>query len=257
MEYFVICVVAFLASGLTLFSGFGLGTILLPAFALFFPIDVAIALTAVVHFLNNLFKLFLVGKFANKAVVLAFGLSAIFAAFWGAQTLLWLGNIKPIMKYALSDHEFFIAPVKLIIAVLMIAFAFFEILPQFSKINFDKKYLPAGGLLSGFFGGLSGNQGAFRSAFLVKCGLPKESFIATGVVIACMVDVSRISVYGTHIFSGVLNEQKTLLLATVLSAFLGAFISNRFVKKITLRIVQNIVTAMLVLIALLLGVGII
>ncbi len=37
MAYFIVAAVALLASGLTLFSGFGLGTLLLPAFALFFP----------------------------------------------------------------------------------------------------------------------------------------------------------------------------------------------------------------------------
>lgn len=43
-------------SGLTLFSGFGLGTILMPVFALFFPLPLAISATAVVHFANNIFK---------------------------------------------------------------------------------------------------------------------------------------------------------------------------------------------------------
>lgn len=57
MSYLIICSVAFVASGLTFFSGFGLGTLLLPAFALFFTVEKAIALTAVVHFLNGLFKL--------------------------------------------------------------------------------------------------------------------------------------------------------------------------------------------------------
>ena len=60
MEYILIPIVALLASALTFFSGFGLGTLLLPAFALFFPVDVAIALTAIVHFLNNTFKFVLV-----------------------------------------------------------------------------------------------------------------------------------------------------------------------------------------------------
>ena len=50
----VVCGFALLASGLTFFSGFGLGTLLLPAFAPFFPVDRAIALTAAVHFLNGL-----------------------------------------------------------------------------------------------------------------------------------------------------------------------------------------------------------
>ena len=47
MEFFFIPLAAFVASTLTLFSGFGLGTLLMPVAALFFPIDVAIAMTAV------------------------------------------------------------------------------------------------------------------------------------------------------------------------------------------------------------------
>ena len=61
MDVLLISIVAFIGSGLTFFSGFGLGTVLLPVFALFFPVQVAVGLTAVVHFLNNLFKLGLVG----------------------------------------------------------------------------------------------------------------------------------------------------------------------------------------------------
>ena len=36
MSYLIICTVALAVSGLTLFSGFGLGTLLMPVFALFF-----------------------------------------------------------------------------------------------------------------------------------------------------------------------------------------------------------------------------
>ena len=74
MDYLIISVVAFLVSGVTLFSGFGLGTVLMPVFALFFPVPVAIAATAVVHLANNVFKVILVGKNANGRVVVAFAL---------------------------------------------------------------------------------------------------------------------------------------------------------------------------------------
>ncbi len=57
MELVLIGFAALLASGLTLLSGFGLGTALMPVFALFFPLPLAIVATAVVHFANNLFKL--------------------------------------------------------------------------------------------------------------------------------------------------------------------------------------------------------
>jgi uncharacterized membrane protein YfcA len=42
VDYLVVCFVALLVSALTLFSGFGLGTVLMPAFALFFPVPVAV-----------------------------------------------------------------------------------------------------------------------------------------------------------------------------------------------------------------------
>jgi hypothetical protein len=64
----IVGVTAFVASGLTLFSGFGLGTVLLPVFSLFLPVPLAVAATAVVHFANNLFKLGLVGTAADWRV---------------------------------------------------------------------------------------------------------------------------------------------------------------------------------------------
>ncbi|MCX5769140.1 MAG: sulfite exporter TauE/SafE family protein, partial [Candidatus Hydrogenedentes bacterium] len=43
MAYAVIILVSLAVSALTLFSSFGLGTLLLPAFALFFAVPVAVA----------------------------------------------------------------------------------------------------------------------------------------------------------------------------------------------------------------------
>jgi len=48
------------------FLCFGLGTILTPVLAVFFPMPIAVAATAVVHLSNNLFKVFLVGRYVNK-----------------------------------------------------------------------------------------------------------------------------------------------------------------------------------------------
>lgn len=47
--------------------------------------------------------------------------------------------------------------------------------------------------------GLYGNQGALRSAFLLRGGLSKESLIATVIVIACIADYTRITVDGSHL----------------------------------------------------------
>lgn len=88
MSYLIICTVALLVSGLTLFSGFGLGTLLMPAFALFFPVEVAVAATAIVHLANKIFKVGLVGRNADFGVVWRFALPAAVAAMLGALLLL-------------------------------------------------------------------------------------------------------------------------------------------------------------------------
>src|SRR3990167_7121499 len=103
MEYIIVGFAAVIASGLTLFSVFGLGTLLLPVFAIFFPIEVAIGMTAVVHFLNNIFKLSILGKYAKKVVVLRFGLPAVISAFLGAFVLIWFSNLEPLLSYHLGD----------------------------------------------------------------------------------------------------------------------------------------------------------
>lgn len=257
MDVLLICLFAAFASLLTFYSGFGLGTILLPVFAVFFPVEIAVGLTGIVHLLNNLFKLVLVGKHANKMVVLKFGIPAILGAFAGAQLLLVLSGITAIASYELFDKIFYITPVKAAISVLMIAFTILEIIPKFKTMEFSQNKLMFGGLLSGFFGGLSGHQGALRSAFLLKFGLVKEAFIATGVVIACLVDFTRISIYLTKFLSNDVISNWAIILAATLSAFLGAYFGNKLLIKVTFKFVQLVVLILILILAVLLGLGII
>ena len=257
MEYLLIGGAAALASALTLFSGFGLGTLLLPVMALFFPIDLAIALTAVVHALNNLFKCWLMGRHADWAVVLKFGLPAILAALIGARLLLYLSDLQPLFHYQVFGREALVMPVKLVVAALMVIFAWFELAPRRAPLALTPRYLPLGGMVSGFFGGLSGHQGALRSAFLIKAGLTKESFIATGVVISLMVDIPRIVMYGVSLPGLHLGDNRLLIAVAVLSAFAGAWLGNQLLAKVTLRLVQIIVALMLLAIAAALGSGLI
>ncbi len=255
--YLFIALAALFTAGLTLFSGFGLGTLFLPVFVLFFPLKVAIALTAVVHLANNLFKLVLLGKHANRSVVLRFGLPAIAAAYLGAQALLWLGELDPLFTYHLWNRTFQVMPVKLVIALLMIGFALLEIAPAATRFSLLPRYLPVGGLLSGFFGGLSGHQGALRSIFLLRCGLSKEGFIGTGIIIACLVDFSRLIVYFERFFLADLTQNAAILLTAIAAAFAGTLLGSLLVGKVTMRIIQIIVSLLLGGIALGLAAGVI
>ena len=121
MEYLIIGLAAATASGLTLFSGFGLGTLLMPVFILFFPVDVAIAVTAIVHLLNNILKLILLGRYADREVVIKFGIAAVLAALIGAWLLVWLFNLPAIYSYELAGKTYDVSTVNAVVGLLIAA----------------------------------------------------------------------------------------------------------------------------------------
>jgi uncharacterized membrane protein YfcA len=257
MTTFIITITAFLASILTLYSGFGLGTILMPVVAIFFPVTVAVALTAFVHLLNNLFKLAALWRDIDWRVTGRFGLPAILATVPGAWLLTGLADLPELYSYTLAEHAFFITPVKLIIGVLLIIFATMEWLPVLKKIKLTEKSLPLGGVLSGFFGGLSGHQGAFRSAFLIHAGLDKNAFVGTNAAIAALVDMTRLAVYGLNITLLLGQVNTGLIIAATAAAFAGVLAGKTGLKKITIGFIQKLVAVLLYILGGLLIAGVI
>jgi len=249
LEYTAVGAVALVAGALTLFSGFGLGTLLMPALALFYDLETAIAATAIVHLANNLLKLALVGKWAAWETVIIFGIPAALFAFFGARALAELGDLGVIARYSLGPVDATVTPEKLVIGLLIGAFALLEGKPG-KGLSVSMKWLPVGGALSGFFGGLSGHQGALRTVFLRRAKLDKRQLVGTFAACAVLVDASRLIGYGAGFFGEklrTLNEEGRLgpVYVALACAFLGSFVGARLVKKVTLEAVQGIITAML------------
>jgi uncharacterized membrane protein YfcA len=252
LQHLLIPAAALIASLLTLLSGFGLGTLLLPVFALFFPLPLAVGMTAVVHLLNNLFKASLLWRNADRGVLLAFGAPAVLGALAGVWTLERLGHMAPLYQGMRKD----VGPLAIALAVLMVVFAITELSPRLKGFGFAGRHHALGGALSGFFGGLSGHQGALRSMFLLRSGLGKEAYIATGVMIALVVDLTRIPLYLRTLNADALLHEWPLLLAAVLAAFAGAWAGKKLIPVITYRAVQWTVAVLMVLIAGMLVAGI-
>ena len=257
MEIIIVSIIAFLVAILTFFSGFGLGTILTPVFMFFFPVELSIALTGVVHFFNNIFKIILVGRNANREVLIKFGAPAVIAALIGSAILINIADAPPLFSYTMQGSLIEVSMVKFIISLLLIIFASMDLIPYFRDLTFDKNKLPIGGIMSGFFGGLSGNQGALRSAFLIKAGLSKEAFIGTAVVVSTFVDFTRLSVYATRFSQAGLIDNLSLVICATMAGIAGSFIGNKLLKKVTLKRLQSFVAVMLILIALGFGAGLI
>jgi uncharacterized membrane protein YfcA len=142
-----------------------------------------------------------------------------------------------------------------------VTLALLELSSRFAGLDFPPRYLILGGLLSGFFGGLSGNQGALRAAFLIKAGMAKEAFIGTSVVSAVIVDTARLPVYGLSIYRKSVellpSDMIGIVAAATLAAFVGAYFGARLIGKVTLRGIQLTVAAAMAMIGFCLAIGLI
>ncbi len=257
MEFVFIPLTALLASGLTLISGFGLGTLLFPVMALFFDLPSAMAITAVVHMLNNLFKLGLMGRHISGAVFWRFAVTALPFAFVGAWLMVTLAEASTWFEYQWLGFQFSVKPLGMCMGLLLLLMVAIKHWPGFKQMKIQASWMPLGGAISGFFGGLSGHQGAFRSLFLMATDLNKQAFIATGVVIAVAIDVVRTAVYGWHFFDSDVVLDVGLMTVTTLAAFLGAYLGRQWLEKITLATVHRLVTWMLSILGLAMVAGII
>jgi len=266
MDFILIPLVSAAVAALTLVSGFGLGTLLMPAFAIFFPIEIAIAATGVVHFVNNLFRVAIVGRWADREVVMRFGIPAIIAALVGAALMTAMADVPALYNYRFGPLPAKITWLKLVIATLLALFATLELWPKYQQLSFPLNALPIGGVLSGFFGGISGMQGALRAPFLLRAGLKEQSYVGTANVISTIVDLARLVVY----FVGfawltkkgqyeALSDRRTFWLvgAACLAGFLGSYFGAKVVKKVTLRAIRYLVAVLLFVAAAALAMGVV
>jgi uncharacterized membrane protein YfcA len=242
MDFILIGAVAFLASALTFFSGFGLGTLLLPAFALFLPAAPAVAATAIVHLLNGLFKGTLVFRMAHWPTVLRFGLFAVPGAIAGALIL------------SLLDDRV----AGTVIGAALIVFGALELTPWFRKLKAPDGLMPIGGAVTGLFGGLTGQQGALRSIFLLRTNLDGPQFIATGTLVSILIDLARVPTYFATFTATSLNfDARAIgLIATgAAAAFAGAWLGSRYLATSKIEVVRLLVAGLLFVIggALVLG----
>lgn len=221
---------AYFAAAMATVAGFGSSTLLIPIALFFVDFKTAVFLVASFHLFNNLFKVRLFSAAVDLRLFKLFGIPSILLAFAGAQCIA-------------------VFPVRILTRVLA-AFLLFFSATTFLKPHFRMKATPfhaiLGGGLSGFLAGLIGLGGAIRSAFLVNFGLKKEAYVATGALIALVVDLTRVP---TYVWQGAAADY-VVLPALFVAAYFGVKTGKLFLGKIPQVSFQKIVAAALFLIGL-------
>lgn len=250
--FWIIPIVAFFATLLTFFCGFGLGTMLLAAMLWYFPPEIAVALTAIVHLVNSFSKSIL-NRRVNWSFVLRFGIASMFAAMVGSIILKKLVSIShAAYDLTTSNLTHPVSYLSCIIGLIMILVSLFELRLKNKNIDIP---LWSGGLISGFMGGLSGHQGALRSAFLVNKITNVGEFVATTAFIGLLTDIARNAVYLTSINWDQLNLK--LLVLTCAFAVIGVLFGTYLLKKLSINSIQQMVSAGIFLLGLSMMLGLI
>ena len=208
---------SFLGALATFFTGFGLNTILVPVFMIYFDAPLAVLMAGIVHLFNNILKVALTSRSINWHLFRNFGLPALLFAFIGAQLL---NAVKDTVGPQLTP----------VFGAIFILFALLELFNW--KLPLQGLWaMRIGGILSGFFGGFSGHQGALRALFLSKLKMEPIVFVATTAIISLLVDLTRVSVY----FSGswLYNYYPTyIMIYCVPSALVGTLIGRKYIQKV-------------------------
>lgn len=107
------------------------------------------------------------------------------------------------------------------------------------------------GLLSGFFGGVAGNQGGLRSAALLSFRLEPVTFVATATATALLVDLGRTPIYLWRVGPALVVLWVPISVATS-GVLLGTLLGERVLLGLQQPRFRLVVSVLILLVGLLL-----
>ncbi len=221
-----VSIIAFVAGATASVVGFGIGSLLTPLIAVRYGTDVAVAVVALPHLGGGLLRGWLLRRSIDRRVVVRFG---ILSAIGGLVGALVFARLSP--------------------SVLTRILGLLLLLTASAGISrWSERWTPRGilpwvfGALSGFFGGVVGNQGGLRAAALSTFGLAPAAFVATSTFIGVIVDVVRVPVYLDRGWAGV-AALWPLVTAGILGVIAGTLVGDRILLGLSPRHFRTMVSS--------------
>jgi uncharacterized membrane protein YfcA len=227
----LVVAVSALAGALAAVTGFGIGSLLTPLLALQVDTRLAVAAVSVPHVIGTAARFMLLKGAIDHKVLWSFGITSAAGGLAGAALYSWASNRW----------------LTIVFGVLLLFASASEVTGLARRMRFHGWVAWLAGALSGFLGGLVGNQGGIRSAALLGFDLPKASFVATATAIALFVDGARMPVYLITQYDGMAAFWRPIALATA-GVTAGTVLGNRILTRLPeawFRLVLAIILAAL------------
>ena len=214
--------------GVAAVAGFGIGSLLTPAFALQMDARLAVAAVSIPHVVGTAFRFWLLGARVDRKIVWSFGLTSAAGGLAGA-VLQSRAGVPALM---------------VLFGALLLFTAGAELSGLARRMRFDGPVAWLVGGTSGLLGGLVGNQGGIRSAALLGVDLQKHVFVGTATAVGLMVDGARMPVYLWYLLEPMSGVAGWIALATV-GVVIGTLLGNRLLVRIPERLFRRAVAVVL------------
>lgn len=226
-------IVSLIAGGIATITGFGIGSLLTPAFALWTDARLAVAAVSIPHLLGTAIRFWLVKGHVDRGVLWRFGLASAAGGLIGA--LLHSRATSPALA--------------VVFGLLLLFVAGSEFSGLSKRMNFTGVWAWIAGALSGLLGGLVGNQGGIRAGALLGFSMRKDAFVATATAIGLMVDAARMPVYAV-VMGSQIADQWALIAVSCAGVTAGTLGGTRVLRRIPEPLFRRVVAVLLALLGL-------
>jgi uncharacterized membrane protein YfcA len=226
----VLFVVAAIAGSIAAVSGFGIGSLLTPVLMVSMPTAHAVAVLAIPHALATAIRWLRLRSDVHAPTFRQFGVASALGGLAGAA-----------LQSRLESPT-----LTIVLGVLLVLAGSAELARRPLPLPQTRFWRLLGGMLSGLFGGLVGNQGGIRTAALLGSNLKSKQLVATATASALLVDAARVPIYLLSAGSVIAGETRLLIVLSI-GATVGTFIGVPILSRIPESIYRRLVGGLLLL----------
>lgn len=231
MDSIIICITAFVGEILGTVTGLGNATFFVPIMSLISSFGAAIGIIGIIHVLSNISRVGIFWKSIDWSVFFKFGLANIIFVGVGA----YVTRFIPFKN------------IEIILGSLLAAISIYELFVKQVKFPTNVLFESCAGAITGFFGGLVGTSGPFRTLVLINIGLSKNVFVATSSAVDFIGDLLRLSIY---VYNGFVTLSVIPMIPVLFVLILGgSLIGKKILRYIPQKFFNQLVACALLLLA--------